>query len=86
MPIPVVTEGAGVTYGDVTRAILRALADVHPRGIHAEALARMVDCEDRALSKELWLLQEIGAIQRAAEPAEVKITEDAIARVRRSHR
>ena len=70
-------------YVDVTRAILQALADVHPRGIHADALACMVHCEDRALSKELRLLKETGAIRCASESAEVRITEAAIAMLQR---
>ena len=71
-------------YADVTHAILHALADIHPRGIHADALAGMVQCEDRALSKELRLLTVTGAVRCASETAEVSITEAAIAMLRRS--
>jgi hypothetical protein len=73
-----------VTYFDVTRAILQALADVHPRGIHAEALACMVHCEKMALSKELRLLGATGAIHCEPDSEEVSITEPAIAMLRRS--
>ena len=69
---------------DVTHAILKALADVHPLGIHADALAGMVQCEDRALSKELRLLKVTGAIHCGSEIAEVTITDAAIAMLRRS--
>ena len=71
-------------YADVTHAILHALADVHPRGIHADALGGMVRCEDGALSKELRLLTVTGAVHCASEGAEVSITEAAIAMLRRS--
>ena len=64
-------------YVDVTRAILEALAAVHPRGIHTEALAALVSCEEAALRKELWLLKETGAV-RSGESAEVQITQAAI--------
>jgi hypothetical protein len=50
-------------YVDVTRAILMALADAHPRGLHAEALAAMVNCERAALSRPLRLLSDTGAIR-----------------------
>ena len=73
-----------MSYVDVTHAILEALADAHPRGIHADALAGMVQCEDRALSKELRLLKETGAVRCASETAEVSITDAAIAMLRRS--
>ena len=69
---------------DVTHAILQALADVHPLGMRADALAGMVRCEDRALSKELRLLKETGAVRCASETAEVSITDAAIAMLRRS--
>jgi hypothetical protein len=68
-------------HADVTHAILHALADVHPRGIHADALAGMVQCEGGALTKELRLLTVTGAVRCAAE---VSITEEAIAMLRRS--
>ena len=71
-------------YVDVTRAILHALADVHPRGMRADALADMVRCEDKALSKELRLLKVTGAVHCASETAEISITEAAIAMLRRS--
>jgi hypothetical protein len=69
---------------DVTRAILQALADVHPRGIHAEALACLVHCEHQALRKELRLLDATGAIHCGPDTAEVRITEPAIAMLRRT--
>ena len=65
-------------HADVTRAILQALADVHPRGIHAEALACLVRCEHQALRKELRLLGVTGAVHCAPDSAEVSITEAAI--------
>ncbi len=64
-------------YVDVTRAILETLADVHPRGIHAEALAALVSCEEAALRKELWLLKETGAVSHSGS-AEIRITDAAI--------
>ena len=73
-----------MTYFDVTRAILQALADVHPRGIHTQALACMVDCEQMALRKELRLLDATGAVHCAPDTEEVSITEPAIAMLRRS--
>ena len=72
-------------YVDVTRAILQALADVHPRGIHAEALACLVQCEQQALRKELRLLDATGAVRCTADTAEVSITEPAIEMLRRSN-
>jgi hypothetical protein len=71
-------------YVDVTRAILQALAEVHPRGIHADALACIVQCEQMALRKELRLLDATGAVRCATDSAEVSITEPAIAMLRRS--
>lgn len=73
-----------MTHFDVTRAILQALADVHPRSIHTEALACMVHCEKPALSKELRLLGATGAIRCEPDSEEVSITEPAIAMLRRS--
>ena len=64
-------------YVDVTRAILETLADVHPHGIHTQALAALVSCEEAALRKELWLLTETGAVSNSTT-AEVHITEAAI--------
>ena len=64
-------------YVDVTRAILETLAAVHPKGIHAEALAALVSCEEAALRKELWLLRETGAVSKTAA-AEIRITDAAI--------
>ncbi|MBW8828182.1 MAG: hypothetical protein JF606_01875 [Burkholderiales bacterium] len=72
-----------MTYVDVTRAILQALADVHPRGIHTDALACIVQCEQLALRKELRLLGATGAVRCASDTAEVSITEPAIAMLRR---
>ena len=69
---------------DVTRAILQALADVHPRGIHSEALACLVHCEQMALRKELRLLDATGAVRCAPDMAEVSITDAAIAILRRA--
>jgi len=66
-----------VQYVDVTRAILEALAAVHPHGIHTQALAALVSCEEAALSKELWLLKETGAVHGSG-PAEIHITKAAI--------
>lgn len=73
-----------MNYVDVTRAILQALADVHPRGLRAEALACMVHCEKPALSKELRLLGATGAIRCEPDSEEVRITEPAIAMLQRS--
>ena len=73
-----------MTYVDVTRAILQALAEVHPRGIHADALACIVQCEQLALRKELRMLGATGAIHCAPDTAEVRITEPAIAMLRRT--
>ena len=70
-------------YVDVTRAILEALAAVHPRGIHAEALAALVSCEEPALRKELWLLKETGAVERSGA-TDVYITDAAMRSLRRS--
>ena len=67
---------------DVTHAILHALADVHPRGIHAHTLAGMVHCEAGALSKELRLLKVTGAVHCASDTTEVSITDAAIAMLR----
>jgi hypothetical protein len=75
-----------VKHVDVTRAILQALADIHPRGIHAEALACIVQCEHLALRKELRLLDATGAVRCAPDMAEVSITEPAIAMLRRASR
>ena len=68
---------------DVTHAILQALADVHPLGMHADVLAGKVRCEDRALSKELRLLRVTGAVHCASDSADVTITDAAIAMLRR---
>src|SRR5205814_8266160 len=65
------SKGHHVKHVDVTRAILQALADVHPRGIHSEALACMVHCEQMALRKELRLLDATGAVRCAPDMAEV---------------
>ena len=66
-------------YVDVTRAILEALAAVHPHGIHTQALAALVSCEEAALSKELWLLKQTGAVHSSSSPAqEIHITQAAI--------
>jgi hypothetical protein len=81
---PAVSEGFPVTFGDVTRAILRVLVDAHPEGIHARTLACMVDCEEGALIKELRLLHAIGAIEHAAKSEEVRLTEATLERARRS--
>jgi hypothetical protein len=70
-------------YVDVTRAILQALAEVHPRGIHADVLACLVQCEQLALRKELRLLRATGAVNGGADTTEVSITEPAIAMLRR---
>ena len=70
---------------DVTRAILETLADVHPRGICAEALAALVSCEEAALRKQLWLLHETGAVSRHST-SEVRITEAAIRFLKRPYR
>jgi DNA-binding IclR family transcriptional regulator len=64
---------------DVTRAILMALADVHPRGLPVEALAEKVSCERAALQGQLRLLSQTGAICSADE---VSITEPAIEMLR----
>jgi hypothetical protein len=64
---------------DVTRAILMALADVHPRGLPVDALAAMVSCEHAALQGQLRLLSQTGAIRSAEE---VSITEPAIEMLR----
>ena len=69
---------------DVTHAILQALADVHPLGMRADALAGKVRCEDRALSKELRLLRVTGAVHCASDSVDVTITDAAIAMLRRS--
>ncbi|HEY2925489.1 hypothetical protein [Piscinibacter sp.] len=65
-------------YVDVTRAILEALAAVHPHGIHTQALAALVSCEEAALRKELWLLKETGAVSSSNCAAEVQITRAAM--------
>ena len=62
-------------YVDVTRAILEALAAVHPRGIHTEALAAIVSCEEAALRKELWLLKKMGVVRSNDSAAEVRVTQ-----------
>jgi len=67
-----------VKYVDVTRAILEALAAVHPHGIHTEALAAIVSCEEAALRKELWLLRETGAVSSSNSAPEVQITQAAM--------
>jgi hypothetical protein len=64
---------------DVTRAILMALADVHPRGLGFDALAAKVSCERDALQGQLRLLSQTGAIHSADE---VSITEPAIEMLR----
>lgn len=64
---------------DVTRAILMALADVHPRGLPVDALAAKVSCEHAALQGQLRLLSQTGAITSAGE---VSITEPAIEMLR----
>jgi hypothetical protein len=69
-------------YVDVTRAILETLASAHPRGIHTEALAALVSCEEAALRKELWLLKETGAISNAGSK-EIRITDAAIRLLKR---
>lgn len=57
-------------HADVTHAILQALANVHPRGIAADTLAALVDCERAALQRPLRLLRDTGAIiGDLAEPA-----------------
>ncbi|HUG25925.1 hypothetical protein [Piscinibacter sp.] len=71
-------------YVDITRAILNALAEVHPRGIHADALACLVKCEELALRKELRLLGATGAVHCTPDSTEVRITESAIAMLRRT--
>ena len=78
---------SAVQYVDVTRAILETLADVHPRGIHAQALAALVSCEEAALSKELWLLKATGAVSASASAsAEVRITDAVIRFLKRPDR
>jgi hypothetical protein len=65
-----------VQHADVTHAILVALADVHPRGIAADALAALVNCERAALLRPLRLLRETGAI--SGDLGEPTITEAAV--------
>ena len=67
-------------HADVTHAILVALADVHPRGIAADALAAIVSCERAALQRPLQLLRDTGAI--AGDLLEPKITEAAVLMLR----
>ena len=86
--------GDDVNHVDVTRAILMALADVHPRGIHADALASLVNCERAALHRPLRLLKETGAIRCANADTvteasvggrgEVRITDEAMVMLRPS--
>ena len=76
-----------MTYIDVTRAILLALAREHPRGVHSDRLAGLVDCEPPALQRQLHLLRQTGAI-RAGGPigvgtaTEVRITDAALGMLR----
>jgi hypothetical protein len=65
---------------DVTRAILSALADVHPRGLPPDVLASMVSCEHAALQGQLRLLNQTGAV--VAQPGEVRLTDAAIEMMR----
>jgi hypothetical protein len=64
---------------DVTRAILMALADAHPRSLPVDDLAAKVSCEPAALQGQLRLLSQTGAIHAAEE---VSITEPAIEMLR----
>ena len=68
------------TTVDVTRAILSALADVHPRGLPPDVLASMVSCEQEALQGQLRLLNQTGAV--VAQTGEVRLTDAAIEMMR----
>lgn len=65
---------------DVTRAILSALADVHPQGLRPDVLASMVSCEQAALQGQLRLLNQTGAV--VAQTGEVRLTDAAIEMMR----
>lgn len=78
-----------MTYIDITRAILLALAREHPCGVRADRLAGLVDCEPPALQRQLHLLWQTGAIRAGGTlgigtACEVRISDAALGMLRHS--